>query len=220
MFFTQFTHTTSKGVDVTKPIVKFGEIPSKIIISELIMKGVLYEGPDHYVLQGGEHTNCFFYPFRVRSIVTLPLRLQRIMEERLLDRRDLTFLAVSDTATRMMRSMFSTIGFDTRKVYPETISGQMELKVKQVALLQKKPFIIIDDVVRKGVVLQRVLDVCKRYDLTPEGVICAINGGISDIQGVQINSLLEYPIQQWSPTECPLCKKKNFQLYDPYRFKR
>lgn len=204
-----------------KPILRAGIIPDITVIAELKMKGVLFHGPDHYVLQNGEHTDCFFYPFRVRNVVSLPLRLQQQLAlEGLREPRQLHVLAVSDTATRMMRTIGSALNWVPRKIYPDLISGKMDLKPKQVSLLQTQPFIIVDDVIRKGEVLRKVVDVCKHHKLTPAGIFCAINGGVSEMDGVPINSLLEYPIQQWPESKCPLCAEGISAPYDPYRFKR
>jgi len=210
----------SKGVDVKKLIVKCGVIPDEVVIAELRTKGVLYDGPDHYVLQGGEHTNCFFYPFRVGMVASLPLRLGQLLNDHIQDDQALAILAVSDTATRMMRSIYSAFDLKPKKVYPMNVSGKLELKPKQIEALKQRPFIIIDDVVRKGRILQQVVEMCEDHQLTAEGIFCVINAGIPKIKGVPIHSLLEHPIQQWDPDDCPLCKSHSSPVYDPFRFKR
>lgn len=203
-----------------RSIIKTVEISDEQVVTELKKKGVLFEGPDHYVLRGGDHTDCFFYQFPVRNIVTMPLRLIQLIKTLDRDPRELTMLAISDTATRMIRSMFTIFRGHPKKIYPKIESGKMKLDKKQRQWLREHPFLIVDDVIRKGVVLQRVVELCKVNNLSSEGILCAVNSGVPEIGGVTVQSLLKREMRQWSADECPLCREGVSPAYDPYRFKR
>jgi orotate phosphoribosyltransferase len=97
----------------------------------------------------------------------------------------------------------------------------MVLPEKRIAALSGKPFVILDDVVRKGKALKALAELCQKHNMKPVSIISAINGGLQNINGIHIASLLQHPMRQWKDElTCKLCQEGVIPLHDPYFFDR
>lgn len=200
--------------------IDVADVQKEHVHHELKRRRVIYHG--HYMLRNGEHSDVFIYPRRMQGVFTLRVKLLYVLSQIGYDSSQTLHLSLSHEASKIIRSVHDAMKLDSRQfLYTDRESGSLVLRDKQIDLLRQRPFVILDDVVRKGKALTELTDLCAKHDLKPLSVITAINSGLQQVNGTAILSLLEYPIQQWpNKKSCLLCQKGEIPLYDPYHFER
>jgi len=196
-------------------------VPQERIIEEMRLKAVLYRG--HYLLRSGECTDTYIVARRAPELYAMRRQLVNV----LLDLPDFDpdntlYVAMSRDACTIIRAIHDLFEVIPKQfLYIGHMSGEMTLSEAQVKRLRKQPFIVIDDVVRKGRALTLLIDLCAKHDLKPASIIAAVNSGLTEVHGTPIASLVQIKMQQWdNPQVCRLCKEGTIPLHDPHHFDR
>lgn len=101
-----------------------------------------------------------------------------------------------------------------RSIFTERVEGRMCLR-RGFRIEKGERVLLVEDVITTGKSLSEVKDVVEEWGGKIEGVGCLVNrsGGVR-LFGKKIESLLSIPLKNYSPPECPLCRK-NIPLTKP-----
>lgn len=198
--------------------IKTARIPNEELVEEMRKKGVLFEG--HYKLRNCKCSNVFIYPRRAHDLFGLRRQMLYVLRQIEYNSKVFLHVCLRDTTTKIIRSSIDMFRRPPKStIFPDIVSGEMVFRSKDLKRLREQPFIIIDDVLREGVAMRKLIDVCIHHDLWPQAAITAFSAGTQEINGLRIEELVRFPIEQWHPGQCPMCQSGDVP-YDPYHFHR
>lgn len=103
---------------------------------------------------------------------------------------------------------------DVTFVYPEKIDNKMVFRRGYDQKIPGKNIILIEDIITTGGSVQLTIDEVLRLGGIPSGVFAIWNRTGWQPKECSVTSLINQPVESWSPKECPLCQKK-MPLQDP-----
>ncbi len=95
-----------------------------------------------------------------------------------------------------------------RSIFTERINGVMVLK-RDFKIAEGERALIVDDVLNTGRLCSEAINLARGYGAKVIGVVAIVDRSTADLTlNVPVRGLISYPLQLFTPDNCPLCKQK------------
>src|SRR5439155_11715190 len=94
-----------------------------------------------------------------------------------------------------------------RHIFVEkNVAGKLELR-RSFQIAPREKFLVVEDVVTKGGRVQETMEILRQRggEVAAVGTLVDRSGGKLDF-GVPLESLIQFDIQTFEPSDCPMCK--------------
>jgi orotate phosphoribosyltransferase len=159
----------------------------------------------HFLLSSGLHSDLYFEKFQVLQypeyVEVLCKKLASLFKD---DRID---VVVGPTTGGIIIAYEVAKNLETRSIFAES-EGEGRVFKRGFSLKKGERVLIVDDILTTGKSLQEVIDLVNKYDgeIVGIGVLLDRSGGKVEF-GYLLNALATTEVKNYSPDECPLCKK-------------
>jgi orotate phosphoribosyltransferase len=165
--------------------------------------GALLKG--HFLLSSGLHSDLYFEKFQVlqypEHVEVLCKKLASLFKD------DKVEVVVGPTTGGIIIAYEVAKNLKTRSIFAES-EGQGRVFKRGFGLKKGERVLIVDDILTTGKSLYEVVDLVNRYDgkIVGMGVLLDRSGGKVDF-GYPLKPLATTEIKNYSPDQCPLCRK-------------
>ena len=173
-------------------------------VKELLVKhGALLEG--HFLLTSGLHSGQYVEKFQVLQYPKATEELCAGFAEKF--RGEKIDVVIGPVTGGIVLAHETAKLFGTRAIFAERDNGQMTIK-RGFEIKPGERVLVVEDVVTTGGSVQEVIDVVRGMGGIIAGVAILVDrsGGTVDF-GAPAKAMLTLKIQNYTPEECPLCKK-------------
>jgi len=159
----------------------------------------------HFLLSSGLHSDLYFEKFQVLQhpeyVEILCQRLATLFEEEKIE------VVVGPTTGGIIIAYEVAKNLKTRSIFAESEDGGRVFK-RGFSLKKSERVLIVDDILTTGKSLNEVVDLVKRYEgqIIGIGVLLDRSGRKVEL-GFPLKALATTEVKNYSPDECPLCKK-------------
>lgn len=179
---------------------------------ELATRGALLSG--HFRLSSGRHSDRFVQKFRILEDPLLLEPVARAMARRFRERRPTIVVGAAVGGILLAYEVARQLG--TKAIFVEKENGVPALR-RGFTLAPGDRALIVEDVVTTGLSVREVIEVVRRSGAEIVGVGAIILRSFDKLgmpDGVEIDALLELPLQSYGEDECPQCRN-GVPLADP-----
>jgi orotate phosphoribosyltransferase len=169
----------------------------------LVKHGALLEG--HFLLTSGLHSGQYVEKFQVLQYPKATEELCAGFAEKF--RGEKIDVVIGPVTGGIVLAHETAKHFGTRAIFAERDNGQMTIK-RGFEIKPGERVLVVEDVVTTGGSVQEVIDVVRGMGGIIAGVAILVDrsGGTVDF-GAPAKAMLTLKIQNYTPEECPLCKK-------------
>lgn len=174
-------------------------------IRELLSEtNAIMEG--HFLLTSGLHSPNYVEKF---NVLQHPILTQKLCEEIANNFRNEKINTVVGPITGgllLAHEVGKSLG--TRAIFTERVDGVMTFR-RGFSLKPDERVLVVEDIVTTGGSVKEVINVVKQYSAIPVGigVILDRSGGKVSFGEVPYKALLKIDVNNYKPSECPLCLK-------------
>lgn len=96
-----------------------------------------------------------------------------------------------------------------RSIFTERVNGVMVLK-RNFKIDENEKVLIVDDVFSTGKVCAEAISLARNYKAKIVGIAAIIDRSTGELPffNVAVRALVSYPLELYTPENCPLCKKQ------------
>ncbi len=165
--------------------------------------GALLKG--HFLLSSGLHSDLYFEKFQV---LQHPEYVEILCKELAsLFRDDTIEVVVGPTTGGIIIAYEVAKNLKTRSIFAES-EGEGRIFKRGFSLKKGERALIVDDILTTGKSVKEVIDLVKKHDgeIIGIGVLLDRSGGKVDF-GYPLRPLATTEVKNYSPDQCPLCRK-------------
>lgn len=173
-------------------------------VKDLLVKhGALLEG--HFLLTSGLHSGTYVEKFQVLQYPKATEELCAGFAEKFSGEK--IDVVIGPVTGGILLAHETAKHFGTRAIFAERDNGAMTIK-RGFEIKPGERVLVVEDIVTTGGSVMEVIEVVKQLGGVIAGVAILVDrsGGTVNF-GAPAKSLLTLKIQNYSPEECPLCKK-------------
>jgi orotate phosphoribosyltransferase len=165
--------------------------------------GALLKG--HFLLSSGLHSDLYFEKFQVlqypEHVELLCKKLASLFKD------DKIKVVVGPTTGGVIIAYEVAKNLKTRSIFAES-EGDGRVFKRGFSLKKGERVLIVDDILTTGKSLNEVIDLVKQYEgeIIGMGVLLDRSGGKVKF-GYPLKALATTEVKNYSPDQCPLCKK-------------
>jgi orotate phosphoribosyltransferase len=159
----------------------------------------------HFLLSSGLHSDLYFEKFQVLQypeyVEILCKKLASLFKD------DKIEVVVGPTTGGIIIAYEVAKNLKTRFLFAES-EGEERLFKRGFSLKKGERVLIVDDILTTGKSLNEVIDLVKKHDgeIIGIGVLLDRSGGKADF-GYPLKPLATTDVKNYSPDQCPLCRK-------------
>ncbi|KPL02074.1 MAG: hypothetical protein AMJ73_09260 [candidate division Zixibacteria bacterium SM1_73] len=159
----------------------------------------------HFLLSSGLHSDLYFEKFQVLQypeyVEILCQRLATLFEEEKIE------VVVGPTTGGIIIAYEVAKNLKTRSVFAE-LEEDMRVFKRGFSLKKGERVLVVDDILTTGKSVNEVVDLAKKHggDIIGIGVLLDRSGGKTKFE-YPLKALATTEVKNYSPDECPLCKK-------------
>uniref|UniRef100_A0A7C4YGH6 Orotate phosphoribosyltransferase n=1 Tax=candidate division WOR-3 bacterium TaxID=2052148 RepID=A0A7C4YGH6_UNCW3 len=162
-------------------------------------EGVILKG--HFLLTSGLHSDTYFEKFR---LIEKPFLLSRLLKKLLEGLEDIDWV-VGPVVGGAIIAFESARILKCRAAFSEKTENGMVLK-RGFDIKEDEKIIVVDDVLTTGKSITGTLNALKGKNIS--GIYVLIDRSENNINlNYPLKSLIKYPVINYKPEDCPLCKK-------------
>lgn len=159
----------------------------------------------HFLLSSGLHSDLYFEKFQVLQhpeyVEILCQRLATLFEEEKIE------VVVGPTTGGIIIAYEVAKNLKTRSVFAE-LEEDVRVFKRGFSLKKGERVLVVDDILTTGKSVNEVVDLAKKHggDIIGIGVLLDRSGGKAKFE-YPLKALATTEVKNYSPDECPLCKK-------------
>ena len=162
-------------------------------------EGVILKG--HFLLTSGLHSDVYFEKFR---LLENPGLLSKLLRD-LLHKVNNVDWVVGPTLGGALIAVEAARILKCKAAYAEREGNRRILK-RGFDIKKNEGIIVVDDVLTTGKSVKETLDLLKSFHISGIFVLIDRSGGSVDF-GIPLVSLMQFKVKNYTPEECPMCKK-------------
>ncbi|MBC8390116.1 MAG: orotate phosphoribosyltransferase [Actinobacteria bacterium] len=168
--------------------------------------GSILEG--HFKLSSGYHSK---YYLQCASLLQYPDKISNIIDSALeiIDKeikKNIIQTVVSPAIGGILFGYLLAYKLKTRMIFTERKKGKMELR-RNFNIIPGENILIAEDVITTGGSVFEVIDICRKFGANIKGIISIVDRSEKIKFNYPYFYLIKLKIENYLPSECPLCKK-------------
>lgn len=173
------------------------------IVSLLQEHGAILNG--HFQLPSGFHTQTYIQPSLILQYPHLAQKVAKAMaakfpqEINVVISPGLGSVVIGQEIARIKKA---------RAIFAEKVNGVMVLK-RDFKINESERVLVVDDVLNTGRLTGEAVMMARSYGAKVAGIVAVVDRSMSDLPiNVPTRALVSYPLELYTPENCPLCKQK------------
>lgn len=173
------------------------------VVGLLQEHGAILNG--HFQIPNGFHTQTYIQP---SMVLQYPHLARKIAKELVAKFPQEVNVVISPSVGSITIGQEVAREKKARSIFTERINGVMVLK-RDFKISEGERVLVVDDVLNSGKLCGEAINLAKVYGAKIVGIAAIVDRSTSDLAfNVPIRSLISYPLQLFSPNNCPLCRQK------------
>jgi orotate phosphoribosyltransferase len=173
------------------------------VVGLLQEHGAILNG--HFQLPSGFHTQTYIQTSLVMQYPNLAQKVAKEMASKFAGEIN---VVISPSVGSMSIGQEIARVKKARSIFTERINGVMVLK-RDFKIAEGERALIVDDVLNTGRLCSEAINLARGYGAKVIGVVAIVDRSTSDLTlNVPVRGLISYPLQLFTPDNCPLCKQK------------
>ena len=159
----------------------------------------------HFQLPSGFHTQTYIQTSLVMQYPNLAQKVAKEMASKFAVEIN---VVISPSVGSMSIGQEIARVKKARSIFTERINGVMVLK-RDFKIAEGERALIVDDVLNTGRLCSEAINLARGYGAKVIGVVAIVDRSTADLTlNVPVRGLISYPLQLFTPDNCPLCKQK------------
>ncbi len=172
------------------------------VVGLLQEHGAILNG--HFQLPSGFHTQTYIQTSLVMQYPNLAQKVAREMASKFAVEIN---VVISPSVGSMSIGQEIARVKKARSIFTERINGVMVLK-RDFKIAEGERALIVDDVLNTGRLCSEAINLARGYGAKVIGVVAIVDRSTADLAlNVPVRGLISYPLQLFTPDNCPLCKQ-------------
>lgn len=173
------------------------------VVGLLQEHGAILNG--HFQLPSGFHTQTYI---QTSLVMQYPNLAQRVAKEMASKFPQEINVVISPSVGAMVIGQEVARVKKARSIFTERINGVMVLK-RDFKIAEGERALVVDDVLNTGRLCSEAINLARGYGAKIAGVVAIVDRSTADLTlNVPVRGLISYPLQLFTPDNCPLCRQK------------
>jgi orotate phosphoribosyltransferase len=173
------------------------------VVGLLQEHGAILNG--HFQLPSGFHTQTYI---QTSLVMQYPNLAQKVAKEMASKFPQEINVVISPSVGSMGIGQEVARVKKARSIFTERINGVMVLK-RDFKISEGERALIVDDVLNTGRLCSEAINLARGYGAKVIGVVAIVDRSTTDLTlNIPVRGLISYPLQLYTPDNCPLCKQK------------
>ena len=173
------------------------------VVGLLQEHGAILNG--HFQLPSGFHTQTYI---QTSLVMQYPNLAQKVAKEMALKFPQEINVVISPSVGSMVIGQEVARVKKARSIFTERINGVMVLK-RDFKITEGERVLVVDDVLNTGRMCSEAINLARGYGAKVIGVVAIVDRSTADLTlNVPVRGLISYPLQLFTPDNCPLCRQK------------
>ncbi|MBU2574683.1 MAG: orotate phosphoribosyltransferase [Elusimicrobia bacterium] len=173
------------------------------VVGLLQEHGAILNG--HFQLPSGFHTQTYI---QTSLLMQYPHLAQKVAKEMASKFPQEVNVVISPSVGSMVIGQEVARVKKARSIFTERINGVMVLK-RDFKIAEGERALVVDDVLNSGRLCGEAINLARGYGAKVIGVVAIVDRSTSDLTlNVPARGLISYPLQLYTPDNCPLCRQK------------
>jgi len=174
------------------------------IIGILQEHGAILDG--HFQLPSGFHSQTYIQTSIVLQYPTIAQKIAKEMAKRF--NQEINVVISPNPAVIGIGQEIARIK-NARSIFTEKVEGVMVLK-RNFKINENESVLIVDDVFSTGKICSQVISLVRNYKAKVIGIAAIIDRSTGELPflNVPVRALASYPLELFTPDNCPLCRKQ------------
>ena len=164
--------------------------------TEAVLKG-------HFLLSSGLHSDMYFQMARVFQYPEYGRMLGQALAEKWKDKE--IDVVIGPALGGIIAAYEVGRGLGKKAIFAERKDGEMQLR-RGFSISKGEKVLVCEDVITTGGSVKEVLTIVENLGGIVQGIGCILQRGQSAID-YPVKSLVKVTANNYSPTDCPLCKE-------------
>jgi len=173
------------------------------VVGLLQEHGAILNG--HFQLPSGFHTQTYIQTSLVMQYPNLAQKVAKEMASKFAQEIN---VVISPSVGSMVIGQEVARVKKARSIFTERINGVMVLK-RDFKIAEGERVLVVDDVLNTGRLCSEAINLARGYGAKVVGVVAIVDRSTADLTlNVPVRGLISYPLQLFTPDNCPLCRQK------------
>ncbi|HBB68354.1 MAG: orotate phosphoribosyltransferase [Elusimicrobia bacterium GWA2_56_46] len=173
------------------------------VVGLLQEHGAILNG--HFQLPSGFHTQTYI---QTSLLMQYPNLAQKVAKEMASKFSQEINVVISPSMGAVVIGQEVARVKKARSIFTERINGVMVLK-RDFKIAEGERALIVDDVLNTGRLCSEAINLARGYGAKVIGVVAIVDRSTADLTlNVPVRGLISYPLQLFTPDNCPLCRQK------------
>ncbi|MEI7480886.1 MAG: orotate phosphoribosyltransferase [Elusimicrobiota bacterium] len=173
------------------------------VVGLLQEHGAILNG--HFQLPSGFHTQTYIQTSLVMQYPNLAHKVAKEMASKFAQEIN---VVISPSVGSMVIGQEVARVKKARSIFTERINGVMVLK-RDFKIAEGERVLVVDDVLNTGRLCSEAINLARGYGAKVVGVVAIVDRSTADLTlNVPVRGLISYPLQLFTPDNCPLCRQK------------
>ncbi len=173
------------------------------VVGLLQEHGAILNG--HFQLPSGFHTQTYI---QTSLVMQYPNLAQKVAKEMASKFPQEINVVISPSVGSMVIGQEVARVKKARSIFTERINGVMVLK-RDFKIAEGERALVVDDVLNTGRLCSEAINLARGYGAKVIGVVAIVDRSTADLAlNVPVRGLISYPLQLFTPDNCPLCRQK------------
>ncbi len=173
------------------------------VVGLLQEHGAILNG--HFQLPSGFHTQTYIQTSLVMQYPNLAHKVAKEMASKFPQEIN---VVISPSVGSMVIGQEVARVKKARSIFTERINGVMVLK-RDFKIAEGERVLVVDDVLNTGRMCSEAINLARGYGAKVVGVVAIVDRSTADLTlNVPVRGLISYPLQLFTPDNCPLCRQK------------
>lgn len=173
------------------------------VVGLLQEHGAILNG--HFQLPSGFHTQTYI---QTSLVMQYPNLAQKVAKEMASKFPQEINVVISPSVGSMVIGQEVARVKKARSIFTERINGVMVLK-RDFKIAEGERALVVDDVLNTGRLCSEAINLARGYGAKVTGVVAIVDRSTADLTlNVPVRGLISYPLQLFTPDNCPLCRQK------------
>ncbi|MFA6435245.1 MAG: orotate phosphoribosyltransferase [Elusimicrobiales bacterium] len=173
------------------------------VVGLLQEHGAILNG--HFQLPSGFHTQTYI---QTSLVMQYPNLAQKVAKEMASKFPQEINVVISPSVGSMVIGQEVARVKKARSIFTERINGVMVLK-RDFKIAEGERALVVDDVLNTGRLCSEAINLARGYGAKVLGVVAIVDRSTADLTlNVPVRGLISYPLQLFTPDNCPLCRQK------------